>query len=90
MVSRYDPDSPRALVLYVPLSTQDRDSLYEVTLPKLRFLHRPSVANVQGLGSLALARLERKIGVLPRAVLEELKEALKYALDLVGVSDHSQ
>jgi mRNA-degrading endonuclease toxin of MazEF toxin-antitoxin module len=35
------------------------------------------VANVQGLGSLALARLERKIGVLPRAVLEELKEALK-------------
>ena len=54
----------------------------EVALPKLRFLHRPSVANVQGLGSLAPVRLERKIGVLPGADMEDVREALKYALDL--------
>ena len=49
IVSRYDPDPPRALILYVPLTTQDRQSPYEVALPRLDFLDRDSVANVQGL-----------------------------------------
>lgn len=30
IVSRYDPNAPRALVIYVPLTTQNRGSLYEV------------------------------------------------------------
>jgi len=47
IVSRQDPDPPRALVLYVPLTTQRRDSPYEVPLPRLPFLDRESVANVQ-------------------------------------------
>ena len=54
---RADPDPPRALVLYVPLTTQDRQSQYEVRLPRLRFLDQDSVANVQGLGSLPTMRL---------------------------------
>ena len=82
VVSRHDSDPPRALVLYVPLTTQNRKSRYEVVLPKLAFLHQRSVANVQGLGSLPLVRLERKIGRLPGAVMKELKEALLFALDL--------
>jgi mRNA interferase MazF len=49
IVSRQDPDAPRSLVLYVPLTTQRRDSPYEVTLPRLPFLDRESVANVQGV-----------------------------------------
>ena len=49
IVSRFDPDPPRALVLYVPLTTQNRMSRYEVVLPKLPFLDRDSVANVQEL-----------------------------------------
>jgi mRNA interferase MazF len=48
IVSRRDAAPPRALVLYVPLTTQGRGSLYEVPLPKLSFLDRESVANVQG------------------------------------------
>ena len=64
IVSRQDPDPPRALVLYVPLTTRRRDSPYEVPLPRLPFLDRESVANVQGLGSLPAVRLERKIGRL--------------------------
>src|SRR5262245_7625706 len=64
IVSRRDPDAPRALVLYIPLTTQSRPSAYEVAIPALPFLDRPSVANVQGLGSLPSARLERRIGVL--------------------------
>ena len=82
IVSRQDPNPPRSLVLYVPLTTQRRDSPYEVPLPRLPFLDRESVANVQGLGSLPTVRLERKIGKLPNNVMERLKDALAFALDL--------
>lgn len=82
VVSRFDPDSPRALVLYVPLTTQGRQSSYEVALPKLHFLDRESLANVQGLGSVPTVRLERRIGRLPEAVMVEVKKALAFVLDL--------
>ncbi len=82
IVSRLDPDPPRALVLYVPLTTQRRNSPYEVPLPRLSFLDRESVANVQGLGSLPTVRLERKIGRLSHAVMVQLKDALAFVLDL--------
>lgn len=83
IVSRYDPEAPRALVLYVPLTTQNRLSLYEVPLPKMSLLDRESVANVQGLSSLPTVRLERRIGKLSTPVMAELKLALSFALDLV-------
>ena len=38
VVSRYDPNPPRVLTLYVPLTTQNRQSRYEVVLPKQTFL----------------------------------------------------
>ena len=76
VVSRYDPDAPRALVLYVPLTTQNRLSSYEVAILKLNFLERESVANVQGLGSIPIIRLERKLGKLPPDVLTIVKRAL--------------
>jgi mRNA interferase MazF len=87
IVSRQDPNPPRALLLYVPLTTQRRDSLYEVPLPRLPFLDRESVVNVQGLGSLPTVRLERRIGRLPAGTLERLKDALAYALDLERPSE---
>lgn len=82
IVSRYDPNPPRALVIYVPLTTQNRGSPYEVALPKLQFLQRDSVANVQGLGSVPSARLERKLGELPDEVMLKIKQAILFALDL--------
>ena len=82
IVSRQDPDPARALVLYVPLTTQRRNSPYEVLLPRLSFLDRESVANVQGLGSLPTVRLERKIGRLSAGIMEQVKDALAFALDL--------
>lgn len=87
IVSREDADPPRALVLYVPLTTQRRNSPYEVPLPRLPFLDRESVANVQGLGSLATVRLERKIGRLSTEIMERLKDALAFALDLERPSE---
>ena len=47
IVSRQDANPPRSLILYVPLTTQRRDSPYEVPLPRLPFLDRESVANVK-------------------------------------------
>lgn len=82
IVSRYDPDAPRALVLYVPLTTQNRLSSYEVPIPRLPFLDRDSVANVQGLGSIPTVRLERRLGKIPSDILTELKIAPAFALDL--------
>jgi mRNA interferase MazF len=69
VVSRDDPDPPRALILYVPLTTQHRQSPYEVVLPRLPFLEQHSVANVQGLDSLPTVRLERRLGTLPDATV---------------------
>ena len=82
VVSRHDPNAPRALILYVPLTTQSRPSPYEIPMPRLPFLDRESVANVQGLGSIPTARLERKLGLLPKAVYSNLKTAMSFALDL--------
>lgn len=71
-----------ALVLYVPLTTQRRGGTYEGTLPRLGFLREVSTANVQGLGSLAHARLERRLGTLPAEALTAVKTALAFALGL--------
>ncbi|MEH2065320.1 MAG: type II toxin-antitoxin system PemK/MazF family toxin [Nostoc sp.] len=82
VVSRYDPTPPRALVLYVPVTMQNRGSAYEVELPTLLFLRQGSVANIQGLGSIPAVRLERKLGKLPDETLLKIKQALIFALDL--------
>jgi len=82
VISRNDPDPPRSLVLYVPLTTQHRLSSYEVPLPRLGFLDRDSVANVQGLGSITQVRLERRLGRLPDDVMKSIQRALIFALDL--------
>ena len=82
IVSRRDPDPPRALVIYVPLTTQNRHSPYEVAVSDLAFLDRNSVANVQGLGSLPVVRLERRLGRLPDHIMTQIKVALAFALDL--------
>ncbi len=82
IVSRHDPDPPRALVIYVPLTTQNRGSDYEIELPRLRFLKLEGVANVQGIASLPIARLERKLGRVPDDVLEMVRKALMFALEM--------
>jgi mRNA interferase MazF len=82
IVSRYDADPPRALAVYVPLTTQNRRSLYEVALPRLRFLTQDSVANVQGIGSIPTVRLERKLGKMPDEVMLKIKQAMLFTLDL--------
>lgn len=82
IVSRFDPDAPRALLTYVPLTTQHRGSRYEIPLGDLPFLHQASVVNIQGIGSLIEPRLERKLGQLSAATMAKVKEAIRFALEL--------
>jgi len=81
IVSREDIDPPRALVIQVPLTTKNRFSRYEVALGKLPFLREASVANVQGLASIPVARLQRRLGEVSGEMLAQVKEALRFALD---------
>jgi mRNA interferase MazF len=82
ILSRDDPQAPRALVTYVPLTIQNRRSQYEIELGNLRFLKEMSVANVQGIGSIPVIRLQRILGSLPTETLEKIKQALRFALEL--------
>ena len=82
IISRYDANPPRVLVIYVPLTTQYRNSEYEVVLPSLKFLNQLSIANVQGIASIPTARLERKLGDLPSDVMLQIKKAIIFSMDL--------
>ena len=70
------------LLIYVPLTRQNRGSAYEVEMTNVRFLNEISFANVQGLGSLPPARLERFLGKLSPDHFSKVKEALRFALDI--------
>jgi mRNA interferase MazF len=82
VISRYDPEAPRSLIIYVPLTTQHRGSQYEIPVGQLSFLDAASVVNVQGIGSLVEPRLERKLGQLPPELMAKVKEAMRFALEL--------
>ena len=62
ILSREDADSPRAVAICAPLTTQNRGSAYEVPLGKLKFLDKESWINVQGLMSVGHEKLIRKLG----------------------------
>lgn len=82
ILSRTDREAPRALAIYVPITTQNRASPYEVDLGHPSWLSDGSVANVQGIASLPLVRLIKRLGVLPSVDLDRIKEAVKWACQL--------
>ncbi len=82
VVSRHDPDAPRALSLCVPITSQYRGSEYEVELPKTPFLKVKSYANVQGLQAIADNELLEKVGAVFGEPFEKIKNALRWTLEL--------
>ena len=82
VISREDPKSPRAISICVPLTTQLRQSPYEVAVGKLRFPDRPSWANVQALSAIANETFLRRLGTSTPKQLEEIQSALRFALEL--------
>jgi mRNA interferase MazF len=87
IISRNDPDPPRKITTYVPVTSVNRGSKYEVELPPLPFLNPGSTANAQGVSSAATAernRFIRRIGDLPPDVLSEVEQALLFAMGIAN------
>ena len=82
VVSREDPDAPRALAVCAPVTTAYRESQYEVDIGKPPFLRQQSYVNVQGLQAVQHHELIGPIGTLHPAAMEKIRAALKYTLDL--------
>jgi mRNA interferase MazF len=82
VVSRFDPDAPRALSLCAPFTSKNRDSLYEVGIGKCSFMREPSWVNVQGMMAVGNEKLLRYIGKLTEEQYLNVKKALKFARDL--------
>ena len=72
----------RTLIIFVPITTQNRGSVLEVGLGHLRFLDSASVAHVQAIGALPRARFERRLGEVSSDDLERIKTALRLACSL--------
>ncbi|MDP1590828.1 MAG: type II toxin-antitoxin system PemK/MazF family toxin [Prosthecobacter sp.] len=68
---------PRSVIVFVPVTSQSRGSEFEIPLGHLYFLQKDSAANVQGIGIVANARFERRLGILPADDLLKIKLALK-------------
>jgi mRNA interferase MazF len=75
-------DAPRTLIIYIPITSQNRGSELEVPLGHLPFLDSESVANVQAIGSLPSVRFEKRLGSVPEADLKKVKAALLRACAL--------
>jgi mRNA interferase MazF len=82
IVSREDADSPRALVIVVPLTTENRGSRYEVEMPRVPWLKHQGVANVQALAAYGHHELLEKRGRFEPHMLDRIKQATAWALDL--------
>ena len=82
VVSRKDADAPRALSICAPITTSTRDSRYEVSIGKPKFLHGSSYVNVQGLQAIQHHELKRMIGRLPAVDLQKVKVAIEWLFDI--------
>jgi mRNA-degrading endonuclease toxin of MazEF toxin-antitoxin module len=82
VVSRNDENAPRALTLCVPITSAYKESGYEVPLPASPFLKVQSYANVQGLQAIQDHELIGPIGLIYGSVLEDVKKALRFAMEL--------
>jgi len=85
ILSRDDPDPPRRITVYIPVTEQNRGSRYEVELPRLYFLTKGSTANLQGIASGETADKTlflKKLGDLPADALKKIEQALLFALGM--------
>jgi mRNA interferase MazF len=82
ILSRQDNNPPRDIIIYAPCTSQNRGSEYEVNISELQFLREDGVVNVQGIGSIASRRLEKKLGTVPDTLMEKIRDAVIFALDL--------
>lgn len=83
VLSRKDPDAPRALSVCAPVTTAYRGSDYEVELPNLQFLRQKSCVNTQGMQAVQHHELSRNpVGTLSGTALEKVFEGVKFLFNV--------
>jgi len=82
IMSREDPQAPRALSLFVPLTKESRGSRYEVTMPRVPWLKLQSYANVQAIGAVEHHELKDRRGRFDPAVVARIRDAIRWAFEL--------
>ena len=82
LVSRDEAYDVRALVITAPVSTTVRGYAVEVKVGRREGLSKTSVINCDWLVTLPKACLERRLGGLSAAKLEQLDSSLRFALGL--------
>ncbi len=82
IMSREDPQSPRALALFVPLTKQTHGTQYEVPMPRVPWLKLQSYANVQAIGAAEHWELKDKRGRFDAPAVEKIREAIRWVFDL--------
>ena len=82
VVSREDPNAPRALAVFVPLTKESRGGRYEVTMPRVPWLKLQSYVNVLGMGAAEWHELTERRGRFDAATVTQIKDAIRWMLDL--------
>ena len=82
VVSREDPEAPRATCIVAPFTTSSRDSEYEIAIPKPRWLAKPGVVNLQGLVAMGYHDLGRRLGKLGPGDVAKIKDGLRFVFDI--------
>jgi len=82
LVSRYDAYLIRSLIMVAPVTTSIRRITAEVTLGPRDGLPKVCAANLETLTTVSKAQLVERITMLDQEKMEEVAEALHFALGL--------
>ena len=72
----------RALVVVAPLTSQIRGLRGEIPLGKVSWLPKLSAVNIQGVASFDRHKLARRVGVLSKAQMAEVKKDIRELLEM--------
>jgi mRNA interferase MazF len=89
VLSREDPEAERALSICVPLTTQIRGGRYEVALPTVRWMPGADrgVANILGMLAVEHHFLIRKAGRFEASIIQNIRKAVAWMLELEPTPD---
>jgi mRNA-degrading endonuclease toxin of MazEF toxin-antitoxin module len=82
IMSREDQDAPRALSLFVPLTTVEHGGPYEVKMPRVPWLKLQGVANLQAIGAVGWHELTERRGRFSPSVVEQIKAGIRFVFGL--------
>ena len=82
LLSRNEAYPVRAMVIVAPVSTTVRGYAVEVKVGRREGLPRSGVINCDWLVTVSKSRLEERAGSLSTAKLDQLDDALRFALSL--------